>query len=258
MVSLTAKRLLIAGVKEGDGADYVVVLLQSDHPVGFCLRSQLAAAAGNLALDTSVFAADKCSALTHMSLLQLNAPPFPPFVRQLIKDGECYSLGAFGWMLNSGQIDVKKYSYFVVVDASVRGPFIAPYVPVSNAVLRSHFALQALLPDLSQTESTCKCPVAVQSSIPWHRLLTRRLDQTTKLVGPVISCEGAPFKGNAQNKWRHGPSVQSYAIALDQVGAKTHQGSPESFWQTAARFAGTERENGVFSAQVSGSFCRRR
>lgn len=33
-------------------------------------------------------------------------------------------------MLNSGQIDTRKYSYFVLVDASVRGPFISPYVPV--------------------------------------------------------------------------------------------------------------------------------
>ena len=65
--------------------------------------------------------------------LQLHAPPFPPYVRQLVKEGECYSWGAFGWMLNSGQVNIKKYSYFVIVDASVRGPFISPYVPVSNS-----------------------------------------------------------------------------------------------------------------------------
>lgn len=64
------------------------------------------------------------------SAVQLNAPPFPPFVRTLVKDGECYGWGAFGWMLNSGKINVKPYNYFVLVDASVRGPFIAPYVPV--------------------------------------------------------------------------------------------------------------------------------
>ena len=33
-------------------------------------------------------------------------------------------------MLNSGKVNIKKYSYFVLVDASVRGPFISPYVPV--------------------------------------------------------------------------------------------------------------------------------
>ena len=68
--------------------------------------------------------------------MQLHAPPFPPFVRQLVKDGECYSWGAFGWMLNSGKINVKKYTYFVLVDSSVRGPFIAPYVPVRYPPLR--------------------------------------------------------------------------------------------------------------------------
>ena len=62
--------------------------------------------------------------------MQLHAPPFPPSVRQLVKDGECYSWGAFGWMLNSGKVNVKKYTYFVLVDSSVRGPFIPPYVPV--------------------------------------------------------------------------------------------------------------------------------
>ena len=38
-----------------------------------------------------------------------------------------------------------------------------------------------------------------------------------KLVGPVISCEGAPFKGRANDKWKLNPAVQSYAVAMDQV-----------------------------------------
>ena len=57
----------------------------------------------------------------------------------------------------------------------------------------------------------------MQASIPWHRLLTQRLDETTKLVGSVISCEGAPFKGDQASKWRFNPHVQTYAIALDRV-----------------------------------------
>lgn len=60
--------------------------------------------------------------------------------------------------------------------------------------------------------------IYVQKSIPWHRMLTRRLSATTKLVGPVISCEGAPFKGEANNKWKLNPAVQSYAVAMDQAG----------------------------------------
>lgn len=49
-------------------------------------------------------------------------------------------------------------------------------------------------------------------------MLTRRLSATTKLVGPVISCEGAPFKGQSNDKWKLNPAVQSYAVAMDQVG----------------------------------------
>lgn len=57
----------------------------------------------------------------------------------------------------------------------------------------------------------------LQKSIPWHRMLTRRLSASVKLVGPVISCEGAPFKGKENNKWKLNPAVQSYAVALDHV-----------------------------------------
>ena len=74
-----------------------------------------------------------------------------------------------------------------------------------------------ILPKLLKTQAQAFCCFLVQSSIPWHRLLTRRLNARTKLVGPVISCEGAPFKGQAPSKWRDSPAVQSYAIALDQV-----------------------------------------
>ena len=50
-------------------------------------------------------------------------------------------------------------------------------------------------------------------------MLTRRLSPTVKLVGPVISCEGAPFKGQSNDKWKLNPAVQSYAVAMDQVRA---------------------------------------
>lgn len=38
-----------------------------------------------------------------------------------------------------------------------------------------------------------------------------------KLVGPTISCEGSPYKGNAKGEWRTNPHVQSYVLATDQV-----------------------------------------
>ena len=40
------------------------------------------------------------------------------------------------------------------------------------------------------------------------------------MVGPVISCEGAPFKGKGEDAWKSSPAVQSYAVAFDQVSFK--------------------------------------
>ena len=56
----------------------------------------------------------------------------------------------------------------------------------------------------------------MQKSLPWHRLLTQRLSEDVKLVGPVISCEGSPYQGNVTDHWRTNPHVQSYVLAMDQ------------------------------------------
>ena len=59
--------------------------------------------------------------------------------------------------------------------------------------------------------------LGMQVGVAWHRLLTGRLDDQTKLAGPVISCEGTPFEGNAGGQWRFNPHVQSYTLAMDAV-----------------------------------------
>lgn len=59
-------------------------------------------------------------------------------------------------------------------------------------------------------------PCVLQKQLPWHRLLTQRLTQDVKLVGPVISCEGSPYQGNVTADWRTNPHVQSYVLAMDQ------------------------------------------
>ena len=59
--------------------------------------------------------------------------------------------------------------------------------------------------------------VSAQARVAWHKLLTSHLDGVTKLVGPVVSCEGTPFKGNAASTWKTNPHVQSYTIAMDRV-----------------------------------------
>ena len=96
-----------------------------------------------------------------------------------------------------------------------------------------------ILPKVLNTQAQACCHFPMQSSIPWHRLLTRRLNARTKLVGPVISCEGAPFKGQAPSKWRDSPAVQSYAIALDQVKLLSCLNIPAGHlcWQSPAWLA---------------------
>ena len=35
-----------------------------------------------------------------------------------------------------------------------------------------------------------------------------KLSDTVRLVGPTISCEGSPYKGDVQGEWRSNPHVQ--------------------------------------------------
>lgn len=51
----------------------------------------------------------------------------------------------------------------------------------------------------------------------WHKKLTGRFDNDTRMVGPIISCEGTPYQGDPDREWRVVPHVQSHAIAVDQV-----------------------------------------
>ena len=54
-------------------------------------------------------------------------------------------------------MEVSGYKYVLFINSSVRGPFLPAYWP---------------------------------KSVHWTRIFTDRLDNSTKLVGPTISCEG--------------------------------------------------------------------
>lgn len=56
-----------------------------------------------------------------------------------------------------------------------------------------------------------------QGQARWHELITGRITDSVKLVGPTISCEGSPKDGNVDGEWRTNPHVQSYVLATDQV-----------------------------------------
>ena len=42
----------------------------------------------------------------------------------------CFDWGTFGGALRSGQVEAARYRYIVMVNSSVRGPFLPAYWPV--------------------------------------------------------------------------------------------------------------------------------
>lgn len=86
-------------------------------------------------------------------------------------------------------------------------------------LLASFLGSQQVVEQGSKAVTGTSTPKAqcVQARVAWHKLLTAHLDGVTKLVGPVVSCEGTPFKGNAASTWKTNPHVQSYTIAMDRV-----------------------------------------
>ncbi|KAI8114368.1 hypothetical protein M9434_002493 [Picochlorum sp. BPE23] len=98
------------------------------------------------------------------------------------KDNSCFDLGSIGWLLNTDKTILKRYAYFIWVNASVRGPFLAPYA----------------------------------KGVHWTQPLIRNLqsNKKVKLVGPVINC-GVP---GASRHSKPFPHVQSYVSCTDQEG----------------------------------------
>jgi hypothetical protein len=48
-----------------------------------------------------------------------------------------------------------------------------------------------------------------------HHTCCSSLVGDVKAVGPAISCEGSPYKGDPSSEWRRNPHVQSYLVATD-------------------------------------------
>lgn len=90
--------------------------------------------------------------------------------------------GTLGWAIEQGHITPKHYRFTVLINASVRGPFLPAYWP----------------PDLH-----------------WSAALTARLTADVKMVGPTINCEA--YQASDGKAWGTNPHVQTYALALDNV-----------------------------------------
>ena len=85
-------------------------------------------------------------------------PPLPPNAQYIQHEDKCFDLGAVGWLLSTGRINKSNYKYFVLVNSSVRGPFIVSYYydPV------------------------------------WYTIFTRRLNNYIRLVGCTFTCQIYP------------------------------------------------------------------
>jgi hypothetical protein len=144
-----------------DGCDYIIVLQQ--HPTGW----------PNPSLPGDL----------------------PTNVRVLHHPNECFDLGTVGWVLQT-HVDISRYTFFLWLNSSVRGPFMPSY-------LRGH--------------------------MHWTRPFTDKLTPSTKLVGATINCGGA--HGTAPK-----PHVQSYVVATDRAGLSVLLAAPGVFecWKEMA------------------------
>ncbi|MEW5303409.1 MAG: hypothetical protein WDW36_006105 [Sanguina aurantia] len=135
-----------------------------------------------------------------------NLPGLPAHARYLTHSSACFDWGTFGWVISSGEVDIKRYTYFFLINSSVRGPFMPP---------------------------------TMKGLFQWWEPFVSLLTQRVRLVGSTISCEAAPLDGDPASKvWRRNPHVQSFALATDQVGLEVLLGDGnvfschDSVWQT--------------------------
>lgn len=59
-------------------------------------------------------------------------PEAPRNVRFEYHPNECYDWGTMGWVLDNRMVDVNLYTYFILMNSSVRGPFLPPYLWVHS------------------------------------------------------------------------------------------------------------------------------
>ena len=84
--------------------------------------------------------------------------------------------------------------------------------------------MQAFEPAYHPHSHTLAVPVTFQSSACvrdrllhlFTHCMHRRLVGSVRAVGPAISCEGTPFRGDEDAEWRRNPHVQSYLLATDR------------------------------------------
>ena len=153
---------------------------------------------------------------------KLHRPRFSPAVEAALSfahgsvtiiahENSCYDWGTFGWALKRPEANKRPYKFWLLVNSSVRGPFVHPASTSAAVAAAAAFSSSSSSPSSSLLTADPLFPI-----IPWHAILTSRLRGAVHAAGPVISCEPSPYRGQApQGPWAVNPHVQSWAIALD-------------------------------------------
>lgn len=149
------------GIRENDGCDYVIVIQVPD-------------AQNTLPLDLS----------EDLDTIRLFSN-----VNVMKHTNECYDLGTIGWVYSILGTSMSKYSYFVWLNSSVRGPFLPSYL---------------------------------DGKYHWTRGFTEKLNEHVKLVGSTLSCG---MSGDHPPTLH----VQTYAVATDVIGLELLQSNDTIF-----------------------------
>lgn len=136
--------------KEDDGCDYKIVMQVSDPEKEISLE---------LAEDLNDLASYRNVEVIHHK-------------------NQCFDIGTIGWLYSLLGKKISRYSYFIWLNSSVRGPFLPSYL---------------------------------DGKYHWTRAFTDKLNDRTKLVGSTISCGMAGDHPPSLH-------IQTYAVATDSLG----------------------------------------
>jgi len=192
----------------------------------------------------------------------IRMPDLPANAQYLLHENCCFDWGAAGWAVAEGKVAPTRYSHIILVNSSVRGPFLPAYWPVRHAARpmcmvlahapehavplrlvprRNAHLLQCVTgrwPGLLGSMAACRCCLFAarrarsrcatpglaarypQAGVHWSAVLTTRLNDMVKLVGPTISCEPAYLASDFAKERHQNAHVQSYVIATDQARAE--------------------------------------
>jgi len=210
------------GPKPGDGADYLVVVQGDDDArqdsgwfdeTGEEDESEKAAAAAAAERGERRPPRFPAAVERALSFATFSSPSLR--ISVLAHDNTCYDWGTFGWALKQPEANARPYRFWVLVNSSVRGPFVHPTTK-SAAEAAAAAAAAASAAASGSASSSSSFSASSPTAVPWHALLTSRLRGSVHAAGPVISCEPSPWRGRAgSGPWRANPHVQSWALALD-------------------------------------------